>query len=54
MNKRFKTYETKSAINGIKDLDLNSREVAFYLSRFDVVDSDNDMIKRGAFKKSLK
>ena len=54
MNKRFKTYETKSAINGIKDLDLNSREVAFYLSRFDVIDSDNDMIKRGAFKKSLK
>ena len=54
MNKRFKTYETKSAVNGIKDLDLNSREVAFYLSRFDVVDSDNDMIKRGAFKKSFK
>lgn len=37
----------------MKDLDLSAREVAMYVSKFDVIDSDNDMIVRGAFTKSL-
>ena len=38
----------------IKDLDSNKREVAIYLSKFGNIDSDNDVIQKGAFKKSLK
>ena len=46
-------YNTKGATE-IKDLDSEHRRVAIYLSKFDVIDSDNDMIKRGAFTKSIK
>ena len=52
MNKSNKYYNTKSA-QGIKDLDNSKREVAIYLSTFDAMDSDNDVIKKGAFKKSI-
>lgn len=52
MNKSNKHYNTKSAL-GIKDLDDSKREVAIYLSTFDALDSDNDVIKKGAFKKSI-
>lgn len=52
MNKSNKYYNTKSA-QGIKDLDNGKREVAIYLSTFDALDSDNDIIKKGAFKKSI-
>ena len=52
MNKSNKFYNTKSA-QGIKDLDNSKREVAIYLSTFDALDSDNDIIKKGAFKKSI-
>lgn len=52
MNKSNKYYNTKSAL-GIKDLDNSKREVAIYLSTFDAMDSDNDVIKKGAFKKSI-
>lgn len=38
----------------IKDMDNDKREVAIYLSKFGNVDSDGDMIKKGAFKKSIK
>lgn len=38
----------------IKDLDSSKREVAVYLSKFNNIDSDNDMIVKGAFKQSLK
>jgi HK97 family phage prohead protease len=38
----------------IKDLDTTKREVAVYLSKFNNIDSDNDMIVKGAFKQSLK
>lgn len=38
----------------IKDLDNSKREVAIYLSKFGNVDADNDIIQKGAFKKSLK
>lgn len=54
MSKRFNQYSLKSMSNSIKDLDLEKREVAIYLSVFDKIDSDGDMIKKGAFKKSIK
>ena len=46
-------YSTKHA-GEIKDMDDEKREVAIYLSKFDKVDSDNDMIVKGAFKKSIR
>lgn len=45
-------YHTKQALE-IKDLDLDKRQVAVYLNTFDVLDSDMDIIRKGAFKKSL-
>jgi len=45
-------YQTKNALE-IKDFDSENRRVAIYLSKFDTIDSDNDMIKRGAFTKSI-
>jgi HK97 family phage prohead protease len=45
-------YSIKGAFE-LKDLDLAAREVAMYVSKFDVIDSDNDLIRRGAFKKSI-
>ena len=44
-------YELKAA-QEIKDLDSAKREVAIYLAKFGNVDSDNDVIQKGAFKKS--
>tara|TARA_R110000772_G_scaffold36091_5_gene86612 strand:+ start:6219 stop:6998 length:780 start_codon:yes stop_codon:yes gene_type:complete len=46
-------YSTKG-ISEIKDMDNDKRQVAIYLSKFDNIDSDNDIIRKGAFKKSLK
>ena len=46
-------YSTKSNAE-IKDIDNSKREIAIYLSKFDNIDSDNDLIKKGAFKKSIK
>jgi HK97 family phage prohead protease len=45
-------YGIKGAFE-LKDLDLTAREVAMYVSKFDTIDSDDDMIVRGAFSKSL-
>jgi HK97 family phage prohead protease len=45
-------YSIKGAFQ-LKDMDLGAREVAMYVSDFDTIDSDNDMIVRGAFSKSL-
>ena len=45
-------YSTKGAFE-LKDMDSETREVAFYLSKFDVIDSDFDNIRKGAFKKSI-
>lgn len=45
-------YSTKQSLE-IKDVDTSSREVAVYLSAFNILDSDNDIIKKGAFKKSI-
>ena len=46
-------YNLKESFE-IKDIDTGSRQVAVYLSKFDAIDSDMDVIKKGAFKKSLK
>lgn len=46
-------YNTKGAFE-LKDLNADKKEVAFYLSKFDVLDSDFDIIKKGAFTKSIK
>ena len=54
MKKNFNQYSIKTFNDSIKDISLGKREVAMYLSKFDVVDSDNDMIVKGAFYKSIK
>ena len=50
--KTMNKYEIKSGFE-IKDMDSNRREVAVYLAKFGNVDSDNDVIQKGAFKKSI-
>ena len=50
--KNEQLYSTKGSFE-LKDLDASKRQVAFYLSKFDVIDADNDMIRKGAFAKSL-
>ena len=50
--KDYNLYRTKAA-SDIKDVDKANRQVAVYLSKFDNIDADNDMIKRGAFAKSI-
>jgi HK97 family phage prohead protease len=54
MSKEFKAYESKSLSIKLEDVDESSRTVVGYLSAFDTLDSDNDIIRKGAFKKSLK
>jgi uncharacterized protein len=49
---KMSKYEIKNSFE-IKDMDASKREVAVYLSKFGNVDSDNDVIQKGAFKKSL-
>lgn len=53
MEKTFNAYSLKGQNIAIKDFDAGSRKVAVYLSKFNSIDSDNDMIMRGAFKKSI-
>jgi len=53
MDRDINKYSQKNT-EIIKDLDEEKREVAIYLSTFDVMDSDYDVIKKGAFKKSIK
>jgi HK97 family phage prohead protease len=45
-------YRTKGSFE-IKDIDAGKREVAVYLAKFDLIDSDADIIKKGAFAKSI-
>lgn len=45
-------YSTKSGFE-LKDVDKASRKVVVYLAKFDNVDSDGDVIRKGAFAKSL-
>jgi HK97 family phage prohead protease len=51
--KNFNSYESKSLSLKIEDVDEGSRKVVGYLSAFDKLDSDNDIIRSGAFSKSL-
>lgn len=50
---RTMIYAYKSIDNSIKDVDRKQGIVTGYFSSFDNVDSDNDIIRRGAFKRSL-
>ena len=52
-NKFNSTYKIKTQSLGVKDLNLEKREVAMYLSHFGNVDSDGDLLVKGCFKKSL-
>ena len=52
VNMKQNLYSTKGSFE-LKDVDQSKRQVAFYLSKFDVMDSDNDIIRKGAFKKSI-
>lgn len=45
-------YNVKASFE-VKDLDIPNRQVAVYLAHFDNIDSDNDVIKKGAFAKSI-
>lgn len=48
-----KEYDVKQASFEVKDLDTVGRRVKVVLSKFDVIDSDDEMIVKGAFAKSL-
>lgn len=52
-NKFNSSYKIKSQSLGIKDINLEKREVAMYLSHFGNIDSDGDLLVKGCFKKSL-
>ena len=45
-------FEQKNT-GAIKDIDIKSRIVTGYLAAFGNVDSDNDIIEKGAFSKSI-
>lgn len=49
---RNNLYNVKAA-SEIRDVDSVGRKVAVYLAKFDNIDSDNDMITKGAFTKSI-
>ena len=53
MNNRNNIYNTKESLQ-IKDIDESKRQVSLYLSKFDTIDSDMDLVRKGAFKKSIK
>lgn len=46
-------YKVKTIALKVKDLDPQTRRVKVALSSFDTIDSDNDIIRRGAFAKSI-
>lgn len=46
-------YLVKNTSSEIKDVDLEARRVAGHFSVFDVIDSDMDIIERGAFAKTV-
>lgn len=51
--KTFKPYELKTFTLDVKDIDTAGRRVKVALSKFNVIDSDGDVIRRGAFSKSI-
>lgn len=46
-------YKVKNIDGAILDVDMSKRTVSGYFSRFNNVDSDGDMIKSGAFMKTV-
>jgi HK97 family phage prohead protease len=46
-------YGSKSLNLGVKDIDSSTGSVIFYASAFDIKDSDNDIIRKGSFAKSI-
>lgn len=52
-NTMKKGYSNKSTNLAIKDVDTDSRMVSGYFASFDNIDSDGDMIMKGAFTKSI-
>ena len=54
MQKSINKYTLKSSGLNIKDLDDDKKIVSMYLNSFDNIDSDKDVIRNGAFKKSIK
>lgn len=52
MERIVTSYSTKANAE-IKDMTADKRSVAIYLSKFDNIDSDLDVIQKGAFKKSI-
>lgn len=46
-------YGVKTISLDIKDIDTRARTVSGYFASFDTIDSDNDIIRRGAFSKSI-
>lgn len=53
MKSKNDIYKIKSFGLEVKDFDEGSRKVSGYLSAFDVVDSDRDIIRKGSFAKSI-
>jgi HK97 family phage prohead protease len=52
-NKLNTAYGTKAYMSTIDDIDMSSRIVKGYFASFDTLDADSDIIRKGAFKKSL-
>ena len=53
-NKLNTAYGVKSISLKLDDIDEGNRIVKGYLSSFDTLDSDNDIIRQGAFKSRYK
>lgn len=53
MSKPTNSYSLKASNLALKDFDSGSRQVSMYLARFDIMDSDRDIIRPGAFSKSI-
>lgn len=53
MKKNLSIYGVKSHALELKDFDEGSRKVSGYFASFDTLDSDNDIIRKGAFSKSI-
>jgi HK97 family phage prohead protease len=53
MEKNFNTYESKNISLSVKDIDSQTRRVKMELAHFNNIDSDRDVIRKGAFAKSI-
>ena len=53
MDKIFKQFEVKTQSLSVKDVDIQTRRVKVQLAAFNNIDSDKDVIRKGAFAKSI-